>query len=493
MLKREHSAILSTFIKLPFVIKIFVLSIFEWPFYTGFTVFFLYISEKESLPSRGIPRSNSESGLFSKLRNFCFSKSPTQEHIPRLPGPSAKPFQDLPTVKSASDLNLNVPAGETNSQSKSQESAIDALSSRYPEENFIERLGMDFMEHKLHSKVPVEDPSRVKLMPNRDTDETSIKLMPNRNTDETSVSLLGISFTDEITNQGSSRPNPETYLKTDKIDSSHRGARPKTSHVTEKLQTQKLDLTENEGENVKTTLSDKESLGTEKVTETETKDEHITETTAFHHDDPPNIEMVTSSDVYNNNVLITQLERISESESTGGNHKEKTQKMDKLEEPYSMTYDTGSTVDHISQEKNEYVEFGKKNGDKDCNNGNIYEKIKLEALDNGTIDKRSRADQTTQDTNKLTGFGNKSDNTVFSEMLKEASTDNETGGRRSKVDHDTQERGTIGASDSVSRDDGCVMEECTQKIDTFGESGNGVCDSDNEWSDFVEYDPNKLT
>ena len=34
----EHSAILSTFMKLPFVIKIFVLSIFEWPFYTGFTV-----------------------------------------------------------------------------------------------------------------------------------------------------------------------------------------------------------------------------------------------------------------------------------------------------------------------------------------------------------------------------------------------------------------------------------------------------------------------
>ena len=39
MLQREHSAILSTFIKLPFVIKIYVLSIFEWPFYTCFTVF----------------------------------------------------------------------------------------------------------------------------------------------------------------------------------------------------------------------------------------------------------------------------------------------------------------------------------------------------------------------------------------------------------------------------------------------------------------------
>ena len=31
MLQGEHSAILLTFIKLPFVINIFVLSIFEWP------------------------------------------------------------------------------------------------------------------------------------------------------------------------------------------------------------------------------------------------------------------------------------------------------------------------------------------------------------------------------------------------------------------------------------------------------------------------------
>ena len=38
MLQGEHSDILLTFIKLPFVIKIFVLSIFEWPFYAGFTV-----------------------------------------------------------------------------------------------------------------------------------------------------------------------------------------------------------------------------------------------------------------------------------------------------------------------------------------------------------------------------------------------------------------------------------------------------------------------
>ena len=36
MFQAQPSAILSTSIKLPFVIK--VLSIFEWPFYTGFTI-----------------------------------------------------------------------------------------------------------------------------------------------------------------------------------------------------------------------------------------------------------------------------------------------------------------------------------------------------------------------------------------------------------------------------------------------------------------------
>ena len=38
MLQGKRSAILSTFIKLPFVIKIFVLSIFERPLKPGFTV-----------------------------------------------------------------------------------------------------------------------------------------------------------------------------------------------------------------------------------------------------------------------------------------------------------------------------------------------------------------------------------------------------------------------------------------------------------------------
>ena len=39
VLQGEHSAKLSTFIKLTVFIKTFVFSIFEWPFYTGFTVY----------------------------------------------------------------------------------------------------------------------------------------------------------------------------------------------------------------------------------------------------------------------------------------------------------------------------------------------------------------------------------------------------------------------------------------------------------------------
>ena len=37
MLQGEHSAIYSNFIKLPFSIKTFVLTIFEWQIKTGFT------------------------------------------------------------------------------------------------------------------------------------------------------------------------------------------------------------------------------------------------------------------------------------------------------------------------------------------------------------------------------------------------------------------------------------------------------------------------
>ena len=44
----EHSAIILTFIKLPFLMKIFVLSVFMWPIKTGFTVLVQYVSREDS-------------------------------------------------------------------------------------------------------------------------------------------------------------------------------------------------------------------------------------------------------------------------------------------------------------------------------------------------------------------------------------------------------------------------------------------------------------
>ena len=38
LLQKEHSAILSTFIKLPLSLRSLFCLFFEWPFYTGFTV-----------------------------------------------------------------------------------------------------------------------------------------------------------------------------------------------------------------------------------------------------------------------------------------------------------------------------------------------------------------------------------------------------------------------------------------------------------------------
>ena len=63
MLQGEHSAILSTFIKLLFAIKIFVLSFFEWPFYTGFTVI-LTIDEKNLEEVRLIISGKAYGGIY---------------------------------------------------------------------------------------------------------------------------------------------------------------------------------------------------------------------------------------------------------------------------------------------------------------------------------------------------------------------------------------------------------------------------------------------
>ena len=66
-----HSAILLTFIRLPFVIKIFVLSFFEWLFYTCFTVLMLFTCFSDSQgdestntqSSRWVPANNGEPAM----------------------------------------------------------------------------------------------------------------------------------------------------------------------------------------------------------------------------------------------------------------------------------------------------------------------------------------------------------------------------------------------------------------------------------------------
>ena len=50
---REHSALLLTFIKLPFAVKTFDLSTSEWPLMISFTVYLNLLQAKELLAFRG--------------------------------------------------------------------------------------------------------------------------------------------------------------------------------------------------------------------------------------------------------------------------------------------------------------------------------------------------------------------------------------------------------------------------------------------------------
>ena len=76
--KGEHSAILLTFIKLSFVIKIFVLSIFEGLFYTGFTVVPTCASFGETSPEA--LRCVLEQDTLSPLRTGLTPKDPSQHY-----------------------------------------------------------------------------------------------------------------------------------------------------------------------------------------------------------------------------------------------------------------------------------------------------------------------------------------------------------------------------------------------------------------------------
>ena len=90
MLQREHSAILSTFIKLLFVIKIFVLSIFEWPLKTGFTVSSTLIIQYRLFKNKChfFKRLDIYGASLSTMANVCWEKV----QILKLSYPSVKIF-----------------------------------------------------------------------------------------------------------------------------------------------------------------------------------------------------------------------------------------------------------------------------------------------------------------------------------------------------------------------------------------------------------------
>ena len=72
MLEGGHSAILSTFIKLPFVIKIFVLSIFEWPSF--------YFQRLEKCV---VAKEEIEQDLYSKVTDTnCMTKIYSRNFVP---------------------------------------------------------------------------------------------------------------------------------------------------------------------------------------------------------------------------------------------------------------------------------------------------------------------------------------------------------------------------------------------------------------------------
>ena len=77
MLQGEHSAIHLTFIKLPFVIKVFVLFIFRLPLKTGFSVIVNFVSKLTSLLVSGQFRGDHQTHL-------SFSGQASTKHLNHL-------------------------------------------------------------------------------------------------------------------------------------------------------------------------------------------------------------------------------------------------------------------------------------------------------------------------------------------------------------------------------------------------------------------------
>ena len=93
MLQGEHSAILLTFIKLPYVIKTFVLSVFEWLFYTGFTFIFSF-KYKNSEYDQEIPQSQTADNPMAPQGRATHNHHETQGRQTKQIKQLSLPYQD---------------------------------------------------------------------------------------------------------------------------------------------------------------------------------------------------------------------------------------------------------------------------------------------------------------------------------------------------------------------------------------------------------------
>lgn len=169
---------------------------------------------EENQKHLGIPRSQSESGLFAKIRNFCFSKSPTQESVPPPLDMNNLNIPNLTSTKSSSDLNL---LAQKTSEKISDESAIDFMGKKV-----VEKFEFEFKAKKTDCDNAIEEVIKREAGP---LDENSLKdtkvAWPEQNISDTNISNL---------------TKGVLHTEGDKCTAiEDKGARPKTASITNDL------------------------------------------------------------------------------------------------------------------------------------------------------------------------------------------------------------------------------------------------------------------
>lgn len=255
----------------------------------------------ENQRSLGIPRSQSESGLFAKLRGYCFSKSPTQESVPAPSDSNVMTIPTLSSTKSASDLDLQ---GQRNSEPNTEESAVEFLA-RKSEESFVESLGIDFTAKKSHSYVTGKGSNAETIidsaLPSILVDDKQIGNGCEVETTANSPKVIKNNSSEDIEATCSDKWN-ET-----------KGARSKIGLYTDCVTAKKLKEKQIDPENTKTDESDiSEASHSNESEDVATKDKHIVKPReALSENSNRGTNQVTASDVYNNNVYVTAVDEVS--------------------------------------------------------------------------------------------------------------------------------------------------------------------------------------